>query len=148
MSVGDSLRRVAGELRSAEGQLGSLARDPSEEPVFGPLAASGPRAASAPGVYAFAIEAIREGYLLHYGSPRVARTTDPDLALLAGDFLYALGLEQLASLGDTEAVAELAELISACAEIHAATAEPQQAEQAADQRWHLACERIGGAPRR
>jgi hypothetical protein len=145
---GDSLRRVADELRAADGQLGALATEPSEEPVFGPLAAAGPRAAEAPGVYAFAIEAIREGYLLHYGRPRVARTTDPDLALLAGDFLYALGLEQLAKLGDTEAVAELADLISACAEIHAGASEPGEAEPVAEKRWHLACERIGRGARR
>ena len=37
---------------------------------------------------------------------------DPDLALLLGDQLYALGLSRLAALGDLEAVAELADLIS------------------------------------
>jgi hypothetical protein len=29
---------------------------------------------------------------------------DRDLALLAGDYLYALGIERLAALGDTEAI--------------------------------------------
>ena len=40
------------------------------------------------------------------------RPDDPDLALLAGDRLYALGLERLAALGDLEAVAELADVIA------------------------------------
>jgi hypothetical protein len=55
---------------------------------------------------------IREGSLLHYGVPRVLRVEDPDLALLLGDELYALGLARLAELGDLQAVAELADLIS------------------------------------
>ena len=58
------------------------------------------------------VEAIREGYLLHYGEGRVLRPDDPDLALLAGDRLYALGLARLAELGDLEAVAALADVIS------------------------------------
>jgi hypothetical protein len=44
---------------------------------------------------------------------------DEDTRLLAGDSLYALGLEQLAATGDLEAVAELADLISLCAFAHA-----------------------------
>lgn len=68
---------------------------------------------------AFVIEAVREGYLLHYGEPRTLEGMDEDLRLLAGDALYALGLERLAELGDLEAVAELADLISLCAWAHA-----------------------------
>ena len=41
------------------------------------------------------VEAVREGYLLHYGEPRLLVGADADLALLAGDYLYALGLERL-----------------------------------------------------
>lgn len=63
----------------------------------------------------FVIEAIREGYLLHYGVPRVFAGMDDDLRLLAGDALYAMGLERLASRGDLEAVVELSDLISASA---------------------------------
>jgi hypothetical protein len=44
---------------------------------------------------------------------------DPDLALLAGDRLYAIGLDKLAALGDVEAVAELADLISLVAQAQA-----------------------------
>jgi hypothetical protein len=64
---------------------------------------------------AFVLEAVREGYLLHYGEPRVFARMDPDLSLLAGDSLYALGLARLAEAGDLAAVGELADLISACA---------------------------------
>jgi hypothetical protein len=65
------------------------------------------------------LEAIREGYLQHYGAGRVVRPDDPDLALLAGDRLYALGLARLAALGDLDAVAELADVISLSAQAHA-----------------------------
>ena len=44
---------------------------------------------------------------------------DEDLALLAGDSLYALGLARLAEAGDLDAVAKLADLITACAKAHA-----------------------------
>jgi hypothetical protein len=88
------------------------------EPALGLLAAAGPRAANAPAEYALVIEAVREGYLLHYGAPRIVRGADHDLALLAGDYLYALGLERLSALGDLDAVRELADLISLCAQLH------------------------------
>ena len=65
------------------------------------------------------VEAVREGYLLHYGEPRLIAGHDADLGLLAGDYLYALGLDRLAALGDTEAVAVLSELIARCAQLHA-----------------------------
>ena len=67
---------------------------------------------------AFVAEAVYEGYLLHYGAPRAFTGMDPDLRLLAGDTLYALGLARLAERGDVEAVAELADLISLCARVH------------------------------
>lgn len=68
---------------------------------------------------AFVIEAIREGYLLHYGEPRMFAGMDQDLRLLAGDALYAMGLERLAQAGDLEAVVELSDLISLCARAEA-----------------------------
>ena len=40
------------------------------------------------------------------------RAADPDLEVLAGDRLYALGLARLVELGDILAVAELADTIS------------------------------------
>ena len=75
------------------------------------------------------VAAVREGYELHYGSPDVVSTDDPDLALLAGDRLYALGLEKLAADGDLEAIAVLCETIASCARAHA-EATPEQAQQA------------------
>ena len=67
-------------------------------------------------VRGFVLEAVREAYLLHYDEPRAFAGMDPDLRLLAGDSLYALGLARLAETGDLVAVAELADLISACAQ--------------------------------
>jgi hypothetical protein len=66
-----------------------------------------------------AAEVVREGYLLHYGEPRWYAIEDRDLALLAGDRMYAAGLAALASAGDTDAVRILAALIAGCAEAHA-----------------------------
>ena len=65
------------------------------------------------------LEAVYEGYLLHYGEPRAFRGMDADLRLLAGDALYALGLSRLAENGDLEAVAELSDLISLTAQAQA-----------------------------
>ena len=59
------------------------------------------------------LEAVYEGYLMHYREPRAFAGMDDDLRLLAGDALYALGLSRLARAGDLKAVAELADLISA-----------------------------------
>jgi hypothetical protein len=64
---------------------------------------------------AFVLEAVYEAYLLHYGEPRAFVGMDADLRLLAGDVLYAQGLARLAEREDTDAVAELADLISLCA---------------------------------
>jgi hypothetical protein len=67
----------------------------------------------------FTIEAVHEGYLLHYGEPRAFTGMDSDLRLLAGDALYALGLSRVADRGDLEAVSELSDLITAAARAHA-----------------------------
>ncbi len=88
---------------------------PLRRAVRGPRIPAG-RAAE----YELLLEMILEGSLLHYGTPRAVRVEDSDLALLLGDQLYALGLERLAQLGDLEAVAELADLISLLAQARAA----------------------------
>ena len=67
----------------------------------------------------FVLEAVHEGYLLHYGQPGGFSGMDEDLALLAGDSLYALGLARLAAEGDLASVAMLADLITDCAKAHA-----------------------------
>jgi hypothetical protein len=114
-----SLAPLAALLRDGDSVISSYVRDADEEPAIGALVAAGPRAARAPGEYLLLVEAIREGYLLHYETPRVIEGADADLRLLAGDFLYALGLERLAAHGDLEAVTELADLISLAAQVQA-----------------------------
>ncbi len=84
------------------------------------LAATGPRTRGQEREYELLLEMILEGYRLHYGEPVVVRPADPDLGLLLGDQLYALGLARLADLGDLEAVAELADVISLAAQAHSA----------------------------
>jgi hypothetical protein len=121
LAVEQTLHALADQLR-ADGSVISphvADPDPEHQPSLGRLAAAGHRAASDPGEYALLIEAIREGYLLHYGEPRVIERADHDLALLAGDYLYARGLERLAALGDLEAIRELADLISLSAQLQA-----------------------------
>jgi hypothetical protein len=71
------------------------------------------------GVRGFVLEAVYEGYLMHYGSPRAFAGMEADLRLLAGDALYALGLSRLADSGDLEAVAVLSDLISRSAQAQA-----------------------------
>ena len=131
MTIADeALSELAAVIREDDSTLAAHLRDPAGSAGLGVLAAAGPRAKGAEADYAFVIEAVREGYLLHYGEPRVLGDVDPDLALLAGDHLYALGLERLAGLGDLEAVRELADLISLCAQIHADGDDPGDASAA------------------
>jgi hypothetical protein len=78
--------------------------------VFSPLASQR---------FALGVETIYEGYLAHYGRPRLFAPADDDTALLLGDYLYAHGLVRISELGDVDAVRELAELISRCAHLRA-----------------------------
>ena len=80
------------------------------EPVFSPLA---------PAEHGPGLETIYEGYLVHYGRPRLFAPADRDTAILLGDYLYAHGLVRIARTGDVKAVADLAELISLCAQLRA-----------------------------
>jgi len=92
------------------------------DPALAAYAVSDPgpeRFAGVDGTRGFVLEAVYEGYLMHYGTPRAFSGMDPDLRLLAGDALYALGLSRLAESGDLEAVAILSDLISASAQAHA-----------------------------
>jgi hypothetical protein len=127
------------EIEAVGGPLSNALVTPSEPAgpaLFGPFAARGPRAVAAASEYAMLVESIFEGYLLHYAHGRIFDPPDPDLRLLAGDYLYAFGLARLAALGDLEAVDELADLISLCAQVHASSSGGDERE-----RWQLA----GGA---
>ena len=114
-----ALQTLADQLREEDTPISPHVIDPAEPPRLGEIAASGPGAASAPAEYALVVEAVREGYLLHYEQPRLLAGHDSDLALLAGDYLYARGLDRLAALGDTPAVATLSDLITNCARLQA-----------------------------
>jgi hypothetical protein len=99
---------------SRESELWTAAlRAPDEQerkPVFSPLGEDR---------YALGIETIYEGYLLHYGRPRLFAPEDEDTALLLGDYLYAHGLVRIEEVGSVEAVNDLAELIALSAYLQA-----------------------------
>jgi hypothetical protein len=80
------------------------------EAVFSPLA---------PPELALGLETVYEGYLVHYGRSRLFAQRDSDTSLLLGDYLYAHGLVRVAATGNVTAVADLAELISLCAQARA-----------------------------
>jgi hypothetical protein len=100
---------------AAESSLWESALRPEGEQVrtsvFSALASAG---------HALGLETIYEGYLAHYGTPRLFAPADRDSSLLLGDYLYAHGLVRIAESGDVTAVADLAELISLCAQSRAA----------------------------
>jgi hypothetical protein len=97
-----------------ESPLWAAALRPAEEreelPVFSPLGDER---------FALGIESIYEGYLLHYGRPRLFSPGDRDGAILLGDYLYAHGLVRITEVGEVDAVERLAELLSLCAHLRA-----------------------------
>jgi hypothetical protein len=109
----------------------ALRADPERVTVFGGLV---------PERFALGVETIYEGYLLHYGRPRLFGPPDEDVALLLGDYLYAHGLVRIADTGELDAVAALAELISACAALQAEAADGD------GDAWIACVRRLGGAP--
>jgi hypothetical protein len=100
---------------AAESSLWESALRPEGEQLRRPVFSS-----LAPAAHALGLETIYEGYLAHYGTPRLFAPADRDSALLLGDYLYAHGLVRIAERGDVAAVADLAELISLCAQSRAA----------------------------
>jgi len=123
VSEAPALKRLAALLREHGGLTASLLlpveNDAGLRPENGAgpaqLAAAGPRTGERAEEYELVVEAIYEGYLLHFGAPRILRPPDADLGLLVGDELYALGLYRLVALGDLDAVAELADVIALAA---------------------------------
>jgi hypothetical protein len=133
-----ALKTLADQLRGEKTPIAPYVIDPAEPPELGELAAAGPGAAAAPAEYALVIEAVREGYLLHYEEPRLLAGHDSDLALLAGDYLYALGLDRLAALEDTRSVAILSDLISDCARLQS-----EGVRSPIENLWRSAAKKIG-----
>ena len=130
-----ALAGVASALRAEGGLLAETVRsDDGPQPHGDAVAERGD-------TYPLLVEAIREGYLQHYACGRVVQPDDPDLALLAGDRLYALGLERLAAIGDLDAVAELADVIALCAQAHA-EGDPSRA----DAVWTAGAAAVAGGP--
>jgi hypothetical protein len=128
-------------LREQGGLLAELAERPAHDrqadtdpPAPPHKAASGPRAEGREAAYELLLEMIYEGSRLHYDEAEL----DPDVALLLGDQLYALGLERLAALGDLDAVTELGDLISLVAQARAAS-DPELAAAA----WEAGAVAIG-----
>ena len=127
-----ALRRLAEQLREENTPISPHVVDPAEP------------ADELPADYGYVFEAVREGHLLHYGDSRLLTGHDDDLALLAGDYLYALGIERLAQLGDTDAVLLLADLISTSAQLHT-----EGRDRELHDRWREAEQAIGrGVPGR
>jgi hypothetical protein len=133
------LDRLADVVREDGGLLAAaLHTMPTGATPHGDAVARGPRSDGHPADLPLVIEAVREGYLLHYGEPRLMSREDDDLALLAGDRLYALGLERLAAAGDLDAVHALADLIALSAQAQAAGD-----ASLADAVWAAGCAEVG-----
>ena len=120
------LAELADELAAEDSILSPCVVRPSatERPLLGGLVAAGRAGSPDASAYAGVVEAAREGYLLHYGEPRLSAGMDPDLRLLAGDYMYAKGLLRLSALDDAAAVEELSDLISLAAQMHAEVERP------------------------
>jgi hypothetical protein len=114
MAVSEAIWSTIADEATAESSLWAEALLPGVErqleAVFSPLGEQR---------FALGLETIYEGYLLHYGRPRLFAPTDHDNALLLGDYLYAHGLVRIASFDEVGAVSDLAELISLCAQVRA-----------------------------
>ena len=146
LSGNGGIARLGELLREGEGLMAELVRRDGVRSPNGawspaPRAAAGPRAAGRRAEYELLVEAIYEGYLLHYGRPRLIAPAEADLGLLAGDQLYAIGLARLVELGDTVAVAELADTITLSALAHGA-GEPELAQAA----WAAGATAVGWGP--
>jgi len=114
----DAVREAGTPLAACLGDA-AFDEDAGSEPERAVTAAAGPRVAAHREDVEIAVAAVDEGYRLHYARPRALHIDDSDLALLAGDRMYALGLARLAAIGDMAAITELADVISLSAQAHA-----------------------------
>ena len=113
MALGESgLWETLTREAEAESPLWAAALRPADDqervPVFSPLADER---------FALGLETVYEGYLAHYGRPRLFAGATSDDSLLLGDYLYAHGLVRVAALGEPAAVGNLAELLALCAQL-------------------------------
>ncbi len=134
----DALTELATMLEAEGSVISPHVVEPAERPALGP---SPPPASGPPPPAASTRSLSRRSARATCCTTRPGGSspaTDPDLALLAGDYLYALGLERLAALGDLAAVRELSDLISLAAQIHDTGRSPERAAQEAAALW-LAC---------
>jgi hypothetical protein len=104
---------------------------PDWEPIFSALA---------PEEFALGLETVYEAYLVHYGRSRLFDPDGEGERVLLGDYLYAHGLVRIAEEGGVDAVATMAELISRCAALRAAS-EPGDGDA-----WVAAARALGGTP--
>jgi hypothetical protein len=114
VTVGAAVWETIATEAAEESGLWAAALRPEDErepiAVFSPLAPAG---------LALGLETIYEGYLMHYGRPRLFVAEDRDTRILLGDYLYAHGLVRVAESGDVRVVADLAALLSVCAQLRA-----------------------------
>ena len=134
-----AVREVGSPLAAVLGEEPAPRREGAAEPAG--VAAAGPRTVADREEVELAVAAVHEGYRLHYGHSRALQIDDPDLALLAGDRLYALGLSRLAELGDLVAIGELADVIALSAQAHAV-----DDEELAHATWDAGAAAIGWGP--
>lgn len=95
--------------------LGEIPPGPGFSDLFSAACA---RPVAGAGHYRFALEYIFEGYLLHYGGGRLLRPDGTEFDLLAGDYMFARGLDRIALLEDVASVRAFANLVSLCSFVH------------------------------
>ena len=110
----DVMAREAAEESALWGASLRSEDEREREPIFSPLGVER---------FSLGLETIYEGYLLHYGRPRLFAPADDDTALLLGDYLYAHGVARISALHGVAAVADLSELISLCSQLRAEEAD-------------------------
>lgn len=107
---------LGGGLRPAAGT--GEAPGPPEPGFSDVFSAACGRPVESEDIFHLALEYIFEGYLLHYGASRLLESDDDNFRLLAGDYMYARGLNNIASLDDLFHITILADLIKLCSYIH------------------------------
>ena len=140
---GDTLARLR-ELVADEGEAiaPALGEAPGED-ALAPFVRTAAAQRDDAEEYALVMESVLEGYLLHFGRTRLLDTDDGDLCLLAGDYMYALGLSRLARLGDLAAVRALADLITLSARHNAAG---EQHDDLLTGLWLLSAQAVASGP--